>query len=455
MKAKKLLSVITSATVGLSMLLGSGVTQAFASAIDTDAFIPVRYSNQTVTTTISGDYAETTTTPVTTGIITTTTTTTNNDYNCPEYPVSGEKVVSISVYDEDTGYNIFGNVDVTARLLTTEDINNDTEGTEIASWNLDQENIQPYALTVPYTVEYEGQMLFIGIYIDNYTDISYNDIQETLLIFDPFSEDVASFMYEVPLDKSYVTTLAPLDYCECCGKDLELGEGLRSPLGLYICQDCSDAGLGGTTTAPQTTTQIEYCDCCGYGVSGGNGVYTIDGFFYCNQCVDEGLVEVHTTTTTTTTTTTINTHTTPRNVICDGCGYGAFEYNGQYVGDLFYCYECVEDGLATAITTTPTTVTTLNTHTTPRNVICDGCGYGAFEYNGQYVGDLFYCYECVEKGLATTTTTADVDYCDCCGADIPEGQGYYTPLGLYICQACKDAGAGYRNRRKCSCFLLR
>ncbi len=371
MNAKKFLSAITSAAVGLSMLLGTGVTQAFASAIDTDAFTPVRHSNQTVTTTISGDSAVTTTTATTTGIYTTTTAVTAIDYNGIGYPYSGEKVVSINVVDEATGYSIYGDVDVTARLLTSEDINNGNKGVDIASWNLDEENIQLYALTVPYTVEYEGQMLFIGVYIDNYTDIAYNDIQETLFVFEPLCDD-ASFEYNVPLDKSYVTTLAPLDYCECCGKDLELGEGIRSPLGLYICQECSDAGLGGTTTAPATTTTTNH----------GEGTGT---------------------TTTSTTTTTVNS--SPYLRPCDGCGVAYYTDKMHKTNNgYYYCVDCVEAGLVTTTTTTTTTVTTLNTHTTPAMKQCECCGDYIFEYQGTYSPlGLFICPDCVKAGAGGTT----------------------------------------------------
>lgn len=44
--------------------------------------------------------------------------------------------------------------------------------------------------------------------------------------------------------------------------------------------------------------------------------------------------------------------------------------------------------------------------------------------------------------LATTVTLAPQSYCDLCNADIPEGEGVRTPLGLFICSACKAAGAG-------------
>lgn len=44
--------------------------------------------------------------------------------------------------------------------------------------------------------------------------------------------------------------------------------------------------------------------------------------------------------------------------------------------------------------------------------------------------------------LATTVTLAPQSYCDLCDADIPEGEGVRTPLGLFICPDCKAAGAG-------------
>lgn len=44
--------------------------------------------------------------------------------------------------------------------------------------------------------------------------------------------------------------------------------------------------------------------------------------------------------------------------------------------------------------------------------------------------------------VATTVTLAPQSYCDLCNADIPEGEGVRTPLGLFVCSACERAGAG-------------
>lgn len=46
-----------------------------------------------------------------------------------------------------------------------------------------------------------------------------------------------------------MTTLAPQDYCDACGKSIPDGEGVRTPLGLFICPVCNSAGAGGTTVA--------------------------------------------------------------------------------------------------------------------------------------------------------------------------------------------------------------
>lgn len=49
------------------------------------------------------------------------------------------------------------------------------------------------------------------------------------------------------------TTLAPQDYCDSCGEFVPEGEGVRSPLGMFLCQSCSKLGIGGTTTSYHTT----------------------------------------------------------------------------------------------------------------------------------------------------------------------------------------------------------
>lgn len=467
MNVKKFLSAFTSATVGLSMLLGTGVTQAFASAIDSDAFTPVRYSNQTVTTTVSGDAAATTTTATTTGILTTTTTTTTDDgYNCPEYPFSGEKVVSINIVDEDTGFSIYGDIDVIARLLTSEDINNDTEGVEIASWNLNEENIQPYALTVPYTVEYAGQMLFIGVYIDNYTDIAYNDIQDTLFIFEPLSND-ASYMYEVPLEQSYVTTLAPLDYCEGCGKDLAEGEGVRTVLGMFLCNSCVKAGMGGTTTPPPTTTTTTP-DCVT-----DTGILTTTTAF-----TGTGTTTVWTGTTVFTTTTDffdgeepvypvtfykdieieiVNQDTghyfyedaefslimvsgkdgTNRTVITE---WNTAEKNTFVVEDVEVTVESADDQVSFIIamkempqgyTMEDTWITLTDDGYIVEYIVTDNDEFECFTY-----------YLAEENPEYTETTLPAQDYCDICNKDLEEGEGVRTPLGLFICDECDNAGMG-------------
>ncbi len=47
-----------------------------------------------------------------------------------------------------------------------------------------------------------------------------------------------------------VTTLAPQDYCDICGESIPEGSGVRTPLGLFICSACKNAGAGGTTVNP-------------------------------------------------------------------------------------------------------------------------------------------------------------------------------------------------------------
>ncbi|MBE6854857.1 MAG: hypothetical protein E7501_04285 [Ruminococcus sp.] len=49
------------------------------------------------------------------------------------------------------------------------------------------------------------------------------------------------------------TTLAPQDHCDSCGEFVPEGEGVRSPLGMFLCQSCSALGIGGTTTSYHTT----------------------------------------------------------------------------------------------------------------------------------------------------------------------------------------------------------
>ncbi len=55
-------------------------------------------------------------------------------------------------------------------------------------------------------------------------------------------DGTTSYMTQAP-----VTTLAPQSYCDLCDADIPEGEGIRTPLGLFICSDCKAAGAGGTT----------------------------------------------------------------------------------------------------------------------------------------------------------------------------------------------------------------
>ncbi len=50
-----------------------------------------------------------------------------------------------------------------------------------------------------------------------------------------------------------VTTIAPQSYCDGCGKALADGEGVRTPLGMFLCSECVDAGMGGTTPPSETS----------------------------------------------------------------------------------------------------------------------------------------------------------------------------------------------------------
>lgn len=42
--------------------------------------------------------------------------------------------------------------------------------------------------------------------------------------------------------------------CDVCGKIIAEGDGVMSPLGVFICPDCKAAGAGGTTPPPDTST---------------------------------------------------------------------------------------------------------------------------------------------------------------------------------------------------------
>ncbi len=55
-----------------------------------------------------------------------------------------------------------------------------------------------------------------------------------------------------------VTTIPPQSYCDGCGKALADGEGVRTPLGMFLCSDCIGAGMGGTTppTGTDVTTEV-------------------------------------------------------------------------------------------------------------------------------------------------------------------------------------------------------
>ncbi|MBO5383565.1 MAG: hypothetical protein J6A30_04625 [Ruminococcus sp.] len=132
------------------------------------------------------------------------------------------------------------------------------------------------------------------------------------------------------------TTAAPLDYCEGCGKHLESGEGIRTPLGMFLCRSCVNMGMGGTTAPPHsdsdtstttaltgttppttvltTTTEKRICEGCGKEIYRSEGVVTPLGIFLCTDCRATGMggttVPPYTGTTTTRPTAAASTTTT-------------------------------------------------------------------------------------------------------------------------------------------------
>ncbi len=267
---KRLVVLLTSSVIVMNMgIINSAskaenteVLEASAAAVESTAATVTSTTaptlQNTTTTTTAKAWTETTTAVWMSTTVTTTTTITATTGESSGYPITGEKVVSVGIIDNDTGYNIYGDVNVTVKLLTTDDINSSDEnaGKEIAVWNIAEEGTQPNVVNVPYAIADEDELLFISVELDGFPENYTSDFMKTLFIFAPLSDDTCNF--EVGLTRIYNTTLAPQDYCDSCGAVIPEGEGVRTPLGLYICNECCNAGAGGTTTAPVSTTTTNH-----------------------------------------------------------------------------------------------------------------------------------------------------------------------------------------------------
>lgn len=123
------------------------------------------------------------------------------------------------------------------------------------------------------------------------------------------------------------------------------------------------------------------------------------------------------------------TTTTQAGRSCDTCGTFIPEGEGYSTAIAYICKECKEAGKGGG-TTAPyfTDVTTMTT-TAPVCTSMPSVGTTA------------------PADSQTELTTADTNncvirMCESCGMDIPESEGVYTPLGLFICAECEKAGAG-------------
>lgn len=116
--------------------------------------------------------------------------------------------------------------------------------------------------TVTVTCDNEDVAVVDDIeYLDNMVNIHILGVSEgtaTLTVEDEngyFAEIYVTVYVPEDVTTEIVTgtTLAPQDYCDSCGEFVPEGEGLRSPLGMFLCQSCSKLGIGGTTTSYHTT----------------------------------------------------------------------------------------------------------------------------------------------------------------------------------------------------------
>lgn len=215
---KRLVVLLTSSVIVMNMGIinpaskseNTEVLEASAAAVESTAATVTSTTaptlQNTTTTTTAKAWTETTTAVWMSTTVTTTTTITATTGESSGYPITGEKVVSVGIIDNDTGYNIYGDVNVTVKLLTTDDINSSDEnaGKEIAVWNIAEEGTQPNVVNVPYAIADEDELLFISVELDGFPENYTSDFMKTLFIFDPLSDDTCNF--EVGLTRIYNTT---------------------------------------------------------------------------------------------------------------------------------------------------------------------------------------------------------------------------------------------------------
>lgn len=101
----------------------------------------------------------------------------------------------------------------------------------------------------------EGEVQLINIHLrgaaEGTTTVTVSDDAD-------YCQEIIVYVYEsadIVTTVSGTTTTAPApDTCEYCGAHVAEGEGVYTPLGMFLCPDCVALGIGGTTPPVFTTT---------------------------------------------------------------------------------------------------------------------------------------------------------------------------------------------------------
>lgn len=248
---------------------------------------------------------------------------------------------SCSVIDSTTGKQIQG-VETTLWAKT------DTLSSEpVETWITSGEdphiiNDIDYSFSVikPYSDFYLSANLPSGYKLDN----NKSAWSSSISISDDFEGTAELTIYAVP-ETTSVT-------CWLCEKELTKDEAVNTPVGVWLCQECSDKGIIGTTTTTTTTTstiiydyfttttaqstvtqttarpdtgtcppfmngttqttvaEIRACYHCGKEINVSDGVITPLGIFLCKECRSMGMGGTTTSAYTNTTQTTLPSYLT-------------------------------------------------------------------------------------------------------------------------------------------------
>ncbi|MDE6779876.1 MAG: hypothetical protein K2J40_00240 [Ruminococcus sp.] len=243
---------------------------------------------------------------------------------------------SCSVIDSTTGKQIQG-VEATLYEKT-----NTVPSKQIETWITSGEdphiiNDIDYSFSIikPYSDFYLWANLPSGYKIDERKSTWSSSIS----ISDDFEGTAELTIYAVPETNSVT--------CWLCDKEISKDDAVNTPIGVWLCQECNDKGIIGTTTTttrtiiydysttttaqstvtqttvrpdtstiPQYTTQttvaeIRACYHCGKEINVSDGVITPLGIFLCKECRSMGIGGTTTSAYTNTTQTTQTTVSTP------------------------------------------------------------------------------------------------------------------------------------------------